>query len=171
METGLDFWEQFNRHYADLYRFARRMLGNCEGAEDVAQEAMLRFARDKAGKLYGESARKWLFVVARNLCISQLRRRSSHSTVSLDECVETCSLTPNPSDAAVSNERGRQIERAIAKLPADMREVIVLREYEAMNYEEISGIVDCPIGTVRSRLARARAELRKHLMPLLEEKL
>lgn len=167
----MDIWTNFNHHYADLYRFARRMLCNHESAEDVTQEAMLRFARDKAGKLDGESARKWLFVVARNLCISCLRNQSENGEISLDEGVWNCSSGLTPSDKTLANERDRYIELAIAKLPHDMREVIILREFEDMNYEEISGLVGCPVGTVRSRLARARSELRKHLTPFMEGRL
>ena len=167
----MDIWKNFNHHYSDLYRFTRRMLCNHEGAEDVTQETMLRFARDKAGKLKGESARKWLFAVARNLCISQLRHKANHGEIRLDEHVETRSSNPNPSEKALSNERTRLIEKAVGKLPEDMREVIILREYEGMNYKEISGIIGCPVGTVRSRLARARMELHKQLAPFMEGKL
>lgn len=167
----MDIWKNFNHHYADLYRFARRILCSHESAEDVTQEAMLRFARDKAGKLNGESARKWLFVVARNLCMSQLRYRSANGETLLDEYVEAGSSTVTPSDNILTNERDKQIEKAISRLSPDMREIIILREYEDMNYKEISKITGCPIGTVRSRLARARAELRKRLTPFMEEKL
>ena len=120
-------------------------------------------------RVEGESARKWMFVVARNLCISLLRRSSTRGEVPLDCCAENISTDPIPPEKALANERNRQIERAIGKLPDDMREVIILREYEGMDYEEISGIVKCPIGTVRSRLARARAILQKELAPYMEE--
>lgn len=165
----MDIWKNLNHCYADLYRFARRMLSSHENAEDVAQETMLRFARDKAGKLEGESARKWMFVVARNLCISQLRSAANNLQTSFDDPAQTCSTGPDPSDNAMVNERNRKIEKAVLKLPDEMREVIILREYEGLNYKEISGIIDCPVGTVRSRLARARVELQKQLSPFMEE--
>lgn len=165
----MDIWKNINREYADLYRFAARILLSHEEALDVTQETILRFARDKAGKLEGESARKWMFVVARNLCISLLRRSSTRGEVPLDDCAENISTEPIPPERALAHERNRQIERAIGKLPDDMREVIILREYEDMSYEEISGIIKCPIGTVRSRLARARVILQKELAPFMEE--
>ena len=167
----MDIWQNFNRHYADLYCFTRRLLCNHENAEDVTQETMLRFARDKAGKLTGESARKWLFVVARNMCVSVIRKETNRNEAALENIPEISSSSPTPSDRALSNERNRIIEQAVATLPFDMREVIILREYEGMNYEEISGIADCPVGTVRSRLARARAELRRLLTPFMEDEL
>ncbi len=167
----MNFRENFIDHYADLYCFARRMLGSHANAEDVTQEAMLRFVRNKAGELEGISCRKWLFVVVRNLCISQLRHKASRVEFSLDECAEACSCFTTPSDSALSNERAVQVENAIAGLSPDMREVIILREYESMNYEEISGIIGCPVGTVRSRLARARSELQRRMKPFMEEKI
>lgn len=165
----MDIWKNFNHLYADLYRFARRMLFSHENAEDVAQETMLRFARDKAGKLEGESARRWMFVVARNLCISQLRHNVNNREILFDDCGETSSSTPDPLDNTLAKEQSQRIEQAIRKLPDDMREIIILREYEGMNYKEISGIVDCPVGTVKSRLARARVELHRQLAPFMEE--
>lgn len=167
----MDIWKNFNHLYADLYRFARRMLFSHENAEDVAQETMLRFARDKSGKLEGESARRWLFVVARNLCVSHLRHTANNREILFDDCGETSSPTPDPSDNTLAEEQNQRIEQAIKNLPYNMREVIILREYEGMNYKEISGIVDCPAGTVKSRLARARVELQRLLAPFMEDKL
>lgn len=168
---SLDIWKNFNRQYADLYRFARRILCNHESAEDITQEAMFRFARDKAGKLDGEPARKWLFTVARNLCISRLRKESGRNEITLKYEDITPSSKPAPPDMLITDEKCRIIEQAISRLPHNMREVIVLREYEGMDYKEISGFIDCPVGTVRSRLARARSELKKHLAPYMEDNL
>lgn len=165
----MDSWANFHRHYQDVFRFAYRMLGRSESAEDVAQEALLRMARNRSKQLEGESARRWLFVVARNLCLSHLRHSTRHPEVPLDAVRETQSPTPNPADAAVANERSTLIKNAVTQLPPAMREVVTLREYEDMNYAQIAEIVGCSLGTVKSRLARAREELRRRLQPLLEE--
>ena len=165
----MDSTEIINRHYEALYRFARRMVGNSETAEDVVQEAFLRMARNGPQALEGESARRWLFVVARNLCLSHFRRSVAHPEEPLDACPEVPAPGPNPSETAQTAERSRWIADAVAQLPPPMREVVILREYEGMNYAQIAEIAGCSLGTVRSRLARAREELGKRLRPLLEE--
>lgn len=165
----MESWARFERHYPDVYRFACRMLGNCDAAEDVAQEAMLRMARNCSKRLEGESARRWIFVVARNLCVSRLRRAARHPEVPLEACPEARSKGPNPAESAAASERSRLIRDAIAQLPVAMREVVVLREYEDMDYAQIAEIIGCSLGTVKSRLARAREKLRRRLQPLLEE--
>lgn len=165
----MEFAEHINRHYESLYRFAYRMLGNSEMAEDVVQEVFLRMARNSPRNPDGESVRRWLFVVARNLCLSHLRRSAAHREEPLDVCPEVPFPGLNPAEVAQMAERSKWIKDAVAQLPPAMREVVILREYEGMNYAQIAEIAGCPLGTVRSRLARAREELRKRLQPLLEE--
>ena len=165
----MEFAEHINRHYESLYRFAYRMLGSCETAEDVVQEVFLRMARNSPRNPDGESVRRWLFVVARNLCMSHLRRRAVQREEPFDVCPEVLSPGLNPAEVAQMAERSKWIKDAVAQLPPAMREVVILREYEGMNYAQIAEIAGCPLGTVRSRLARARQELRKRLQPLLEE--
>ena len=161
--------EHIKRHYESLYRFAYRMLGNSEMAEDVAQEALLRMVHHRPQGLEGESVRRWLFVVARNLCMSHLRRRAARREEPLDDAPEVPSPGLNPAEIAQMAERSKWIRDTVAQLPPAMREVVILREYEGMNYAQIAEIANCSLGTVRSRLARAREELRKRLQPLLEE--
>ncbi len=163
----MDIWKNFNSYYADLYCFARRMLFSHEKAEDIAQETILRFVRDKSGRLNGEPARKWLFVVARNLCISDLRSSSKNREIPIENHERASGS--DPSVDILEDERNKKIEQALSQLSDDMREIIILREYEGMNYREISGIINCPAGTVKSRLARARTELQKLLAPFMED--
>lgn len=164
----LDFQRCFSQHYSGLFRFAFRMLGSRESAEDVAQEAFLRLARGGEPHLEGEGARRWLFVVARNLCLSRLRRRGRE--VSLEVFPEQASSRPGPADAALAEERRGLVREAVARLAPPLREILVLREYEEMSYAEIADVTGCSLGTVRSRLSRARRKLRESLEPLLEEK-
>jgi len=165
----MDFWTDFSQHYSDLYRFAYRLLGRSAAAEDVVQETFLRTARNHAKQLEGEPARRWLFVVARNLCVSHMRRVVRHREVPLDAGPETRSQRPNPREAVAAGERAEFVENAVAQLPPAMREVVVLREYEGMDYAQIADIVGCSLGMVKSRLARAREQLRVLLEPLLED--
>jgi RNA polymerase sigma-70 factor, ECF subfamily len=156
----------FDEHYGDVYRFAYRMVGGRETAEDVAQEAFLRLAGQRNGMLRGESARRWLFVVARNLCLSHLRQAARHQVVAIDPAHPSEDATP--AQAEMARERRECVAEAIGALPPHMREALVLRVYEGLSYAEIGSIVGCAEGTVKSRLARAREELKRRLGPLME---
>lgn len=164
----LDFPQCFSDHYSNLAGFAYRMLGCRESAEDAAQEAFLRLARKGDARLEGEAARRWLFVVTRNLCMSQLRKRGRE--VSLETAPEQKSGLPTPREEALARERERLVREALGRLAPPLREVVALREYEEMSYAEIAEVAGCSVGAVRSRLSRAREELREILKPLLEEK-
>lgn len=158
----MDDSNDISRLFKDLYRYAARMLGRTDLAEEVAQEALTRLAG--GGRvLEGEAARRWLFVVARNLCLSQLRHQTRHPEVPLDEGAAFAAADPDPAAAALAGERRRLVAEAVAALPPAMREVIILREYEEMDYAQIAEVIGCQIGTVKSRLARAREELRQRL--------
>ena len=165
----MDFWTDFFQHYTDVYRFAYRLLGRSVAAEDIVQETFLRAARNHAKHLEGEPARRWLFVVARNLCVSHLRHAARHPEVPLDAGPETRSQRPNPAEIVDASERAGFVKDAVAQLSPAMREVVVLREYEGMDYAQIADIVGCSLGTVKSRLARARGQLRVRLEPMLED--
>ena len=135
----------------------------------MVQEACLRLVRGARPLEAPGAIRRWLFVVVRNLCLSQLRRGARRRMQSLEEVAEPHAQGPDPASAFAAGERSRQIAEAVARLPLELREVLILREYEAMNYEAIAAIVEIPLGTVRSRLARARETLRRSLRPLWEE--
>lgn len=154
-------------HYTDLHRYAWRMLGGAEEARDVVQEACLRLIERAGASLDGEHARRWLFVVVRNLCMSRLRERPR--TVALDICAEPVSTQPGPARRALEAERGRRVREAVAALPPHLREAVILREYEGLDYARIAEITGVAAGTVKSRLARARERLRHDLTPMMEE--
>ena len=164
----MQFWDNLDKHYGDVYRFAYRMVGESSIAEDIVQESFLRMARNQAKNLEGESARKWLFVVARNLCVSHLRRSVRHRKVSIDVCPHIRSAEPDPGQSMCANDRSRLVAEAVSELPSDMREVVILREYEGMDYAQVAEVVGCAVGTVRSRLARARDRLRVSLQSVWE---
>lgn len=165
----MDFLKFFKDNYSSVYCYAFRMTSSRENAEDIAQEAFLRVAQ-KADLFQGdEEARRWTFTVARNLCLDSLRKRSSHNQVPLEDIYEPQSSGPNPSISAIEGERNLIIRKAVLDLPPDLREILILRAYENMDYAGISEITGCPTGTVKSRLARAREILRKTMKPVLEE--
>ena len=156
----------FEENHRDVWQFAYRMLGNREAAEDVAQETFVRMMSNGKTHLDGAQARRWLFTVARNLCVDKLRRDLRQAASRNTAGWQGPALTP--AEAQSATERRELVARAVAGLPVHLREAIVLRTYEQMSYAEMGVVLGCPVGTVRSRLARAREQLEKRLKPLME---
>ena len=151
-----------------------RMLSNREDAMDISQEVFITVFKS-LGR-FQERARfgTWLYRITVNRCRDELRRRGSvkHTRpASLDAGDGTLPAGPaaGPVEQAEAGELEALIELAIAELPDDVREVLVLRDTQDLNYEQIAAIVDVPVGTVRSRLNRARTLLRERLGPMLEK--
>jgi RNA polymerase sigma-70 factor (ECF subfamily) len=146
-------------HLDAAYNLARWLTRNDEDAQDVVQEAVLRAFRFFDG-LRGE-AKPWLLSIVRNACFTWLQANRPADTVALDE--EAIELLPGndegPEVQAARNLDRRMLNEAIAALPAQFREVLILRELEDLSYKDIARIADVPIGTVMSRLSRARALL------------
>ena len=145
-------------HLGAAYNLAR-WLGGRDG-EDVAQDAMLRAFRAFDG-FRGGDAKAWLLAIVRNCHYTAVGR--TRKTVPLPEQGENdiASDAPDPERSAIDADRARKLNQAIASLPDEFRETLVLREMEDMSYREIAEITGAPIGTVMSRLARARALLRE----------
>lgn len=152
-------------HLGAGYNLARWLLRDEPRAEDAVQEACMRALRYFSA-LKGDDARSWFLGVVRNVCLDHLRRLGTQEENGLEvEAMEAAQLAAGRGsvDPASSLEHQRQRQRvnaAVRALPPAMREVIVLREIEGLEYAEIASIVGIPIGTVMSRLARARARLR-----------
>lgn len=164
----VDSLDAVRQNYRDLYRFVYRMAGNRETAEDIVQEAFLRLSRDEPNLPDEIAVRRWLYVVARNLCISQFRRDSRMSRTPLDDESDFAASDRSAPDAILDGERTQLVQMAVQSLPPPLREVVILREFENLNYLDIASVVGCPVGTVRSRLAKARDFLKDKLQPLLE---
>jgi RNA polymerase sigma factor (sigma-70 family) len=157
-------------HLDAAYNLARWLLKDDDHARDAVQDAYLRAFRF-FDHLHGEEARPWLLAIVRNACYSLLgKRRQLGDQVEFDE--ERDSEFAEPSAAAHGGDPAVQlfrktekvrIDEAIERLPSVYREVIVLRELEELAYEEIAQIANVPVGTVMSRLSRARAMLRARL--------
>ena len=159
----------YRREHADLFRFAYRMTQNREEAEDMVQEAFLRMARDGARMLDGEAARRWLFVVVRNLCLEHFRKAGRWPRANGAGILEDQAGPETAEEHGSDRERAEWVRKAIAALAPPWREVILLREYHGMAYAEMAEVLGCSEGTVKSRLARARGALKECLEPAWEE--
>jgi RNA polymerase sigma-70 factor (ECF subfamily) len=151
-------------HLDAAYNLARWLTRNDHDAEDVVQEACLR-AHQFFGGFHGADGRAWLLTVVRNTCYTWLaRNRPRTPVVAFDEHKHS-SADPgaSPPSLALRGEDRELLRQALEQLPPEYREVIVLRELEGLSYKEIAGITGIPLGTVMSRLARARERLQKAL--------
>jgi RNA polymerase sigma-70 factor (ECF subfamily) len=152
-------------HLDAAYRFAR-WLGRSEpDAEDVVQEAMLRAWR-AFEDLREPDAKAWLLAIVRNCAASLHRREQRRGHVPLPEehgpdGAAMVAPSGDPEGAVTELEQQRVLRRLLAELPEDQREVLVLREIEELNYREIAAVIGAPIGTVMSRLSRARGALKR----------
>ena len=152
-------------HLDDAYTLARYLLRDEHDAQDVVQEASLRALRYFDGYSGGD-ARAWLLAIVRNCSLTWRRqRRVDDRTVPFeDAAVLATDDADAPDAAAVQASEQARVQQAIAALPDEFREVIVLREFEELSYKEIAEVVQIPCGTVMSRLARARTRLARILL-------
>ena len=164
--------ESFEREalpYLDsLYRYGLRLCGDPVQAEDLVQETMVKAFRSWERYAIGTNIRAWLFTIMRNTLISQYRRRRKHAeSVDISEVdgfiVFDAIYNPNPSERFFDRLVDEEVVGAIDSLSADYREIVVLADVEDLTYEEIAEVVGIPIGTVKSRLHRARRMLQRKL--------
>lgn len=166
-------WQRFERlalpHLDAAYNLARWLTHNDHDAQDVVQDAVMRAMRYIDG-LRAEGARGWLLQIVRNTCYTWLKTNRPAERVILDDVDDAwqdfpAPATDEPHAVALRNADREQLNAAIAALPVAYREVLVLREMEDFSYSDIARIAEIPIGTVMSRLARARGLLRIALAP------
>jgi RNA polymerase sigma-70 factor (ECF subfamily) len=157
-------------HVAAAYNLARWLTGNDHDAEDVVQEAYLRAYQFFDG-FRGGDGRAWLLRVVRNTCYTWLEKnRGREPVVPFDEAAHSGARPePGPEAPLVAGEDRELLRRALADLPHEFREAIVLRELEGLSYKEIAAVTDTPMGTVMSRLARARERLHEGLARCIPE--
>jgi RNA polymerase sigma-70 factor (ECF subfamily) len=170
------FAELIRHHFDRIYRIAWRVLGGAADAEDVAQEAFLKAYRALAS-FRGDSAfYTWLYRIAINTAKNALvsnRRRPVDFDLDLQDPEQydrhaRLKEGDTPEGVLLTEEIRSVVEKAMEQLPEDLRTAIVLRELEGLSYEEIAEAMDCPVGTVRSRIFRAREAIDKKLKPLLD---
>ena len=169
-------YELIVKRYKDqLLNFVYRFLGNHEEAEDVVQETFLRVYRNRHAYQRVAKFSTWIYTIAGNLARTELRRRNRRRIFSLSnmgvddkeyEISDEFSSPEKHTNTVLSEEI---IQKEINKLSPKFREVIILRDIQELSYEEISKIIRVPIGTVKSRVNRARLRLQSRLKPLLDK--
>ena len=155
-------------HLADAYALARWLTGNATDAEDVVQDACLRAFRGIGG-FAGGNARAWVLTITRHAAFTWLSKNRSPMLVMVDDVEEAerkglsrglpTEAGATPEAALIAQADARRLEAAIAQLPLPFREALVLRDVQGLDYKEIAQVTKVPIGTVMSRLARARRRL------------
>lgn len=159
------------RYQSQAYNVAYRLLGNRDAAADATQEAFLK-AYQRLHQLRGNTFRPWLLRIVTNTCYDMLRQYARRPTQSLEPAEEDDepdrlarwqSPEASPEEIALRHEIHRVIQEGLLTLSPEHRAVVVLSDIEGLNYEEIAQALNVPVGTVKSRLSRARARLRDYL--------
>jgi RNA polymerase sigma-70 factor (ECF subfamily) len=151
-----------------ILRFARRMCRNDADADDVLQDTMLAASshlRDFEGR---SSLSSWLYALARSACTRKRRGLANRPATDADDLAERADLAPSPEGVAAARELAALLERALAAIPEQHREVLVLRDVEGLSAAEAAEVLGIGVDALKSRLHRARAALRDAIAPLLE---
>jgi RNA polymerase sigma-70 factor (ECF subfamily) len=165
---GKAFAALVTRHQGRIYRFLLRLLHSPDDALELTQDTFLHAYQGMAGWRPEATFKTWLFRIARNLAFDRLRRDKLVSFVELDEGTDPPDPSAGPEALAETAERLRLLEGALQRLAAEHREVLLLREIEDLSYDEIAAVLNLNAGTVKSRIARARAALLAQLSPMTE---
>src|SRR6266480_1035032 len=146
-----------------VFGVALRMLRNRGEAEEIAQEVFLRVHR-AVGDFRGEAKLStWLYAITSRLCLNRLASGERRMAREGEESLERLRADADPAAHAERGELEAALQRAITELPEERRVVVVLRDFEGLSYEEIAAALDLPFGTVRSRIHRARTDLKEKL--------
>lgn len=157
---AVDIGALVDAHYAALYRYAYRLCGTTQEAEDLTQEAFCQ-AQNKLSQLREPGrAKAWLFTILRNAYLHRLRSSKHEKHVSFDRIAELPEATPDSAPMLDS----AQLQKALNELPEVFRTPIILYYFEEFSYRDIADQMNVPLGTVMSRLARAKTFLRERLM-------
>jgi len=170
-EGDIDAFEVLiSRYEARVYTIAYRYIGNYNDASDLAQEALIRVYRSIYSFRGDSSFLTWLYRVVTNVCKDELRRRAREKTVSMDE-LEERGLTPavepghrSLEDFILRKEWQDEVQEVLNTLSEEHRAVVIMRDIQGYSYEEIAHFLECSLGTVKSRLNRARSTLKDRLI-------
>ncbi len=164
----------FERHRTLVYRFAYQMAGRRDDAEDIVQEAFVRAYQNL--DRYRDQAKftTWLLRIATNLCTDQVRMHNRRNALEQQEAKGaldwmTSPVNEDPVDNMDADQRKDALKRALNALPIHHKTVIVLRDIEERDYDDIASVLNCTVGGAKLRVLRARRALRDRLRPLLEE--
>jgi RNA polymerase sigma-70 factor (ECF subfamily) len=157
-----------HRYQDKVYSIVSNYVGAGEDALDLTQEAFVK-AYSQLARFRGQSSfYTWLYRIAVNVSIDHMRRQATRRSLSLEQVVESGAQiegdeSPDPQDAAEISLLGDELRAALEALPARLRSVVILHDVEGMTHQEIGETLGCSVGTAKSRLSRARAELRRRL--------
>ncbi|CCO09298.1 RNA polymerase sigma factor [Desulforamulus hydrothermalis] len=154
-----------------VYTIAYRLMGNHADAADLAQEAFIKIYQALPNFRGDSSFSTWIYHITVNVCRDELRKRQRRPTVSLDEpaadgnnnTYEIRSVAPGPEEMLDRSETQAMIQQCLNALSDDYRTILVMREIQELSYEEIADILGCSLGTVKSRLSRARQALKEKI--------
>lgn len=165
VDTEVLFRQLVEAHQQRLYRFVLRRIGNSSDAEDLAQQAFVEAARSLESFRGGSELSTWLYGIAMNLVRNHLSRAPHRRYQFEDEeaLQDISSGQPDPSQQLELKQSNALLLREIGELPAEMRDVLLMVAVDDLSYEEAAVLLSVPIGTVRSRVSRARSSLRKRL--------
>jgi len=159
-----DFEQIFLPHLDAAYNLARWLLRNDQDAEDAVQEAYMR-AYKAFARFRGGDGKAWFMTILRNVCYTMIKKLRSHETPEpFDEEIHQPAGEVEMQEAFRQKANAESLHGALEKLPDEFREIIVLHDLEGLAYKEIAAVVGIPIGTVMSRLARARGRLRAEII-------
>jgi len=174
-ENKQAFEELIMRYQHKVYNTTFRMLGNHDDALDMAQETFIRVYKSLTSFRKNSSFSTWLFRITTNICRDELRKRQRKlKTLSISGGEEKNKIIlgddekNNPEKISMSKELSTTIQEKVNQLPTEQKMVFVLREFQDLSYQEIADILDISIGTVKSRLSRARKALREDLNKIIK---
>jgi len=166
VEGYCDAFEQILLRYERLiHHIARRYFTNPEDALDATQDAVIRVYKGLPNVVIREDGtlKAWICTVTANTCLDIVRKRRIVADELTDDVISSSPTLPSAEESAIANERAREILSAIEKLPDDHRMVLILRDMQGLSYEELAEALGITLGTVKSRLNRARSALKKML--------
>lgn len=157
-----------------IYQTAFAMMGNEHDAADAVQEVFIKIYKSIGGFMGKSKLDTWIYRITTNVCIDELRRRNRYVQFSLNGenddgmMLQIPDTSPIPEEIALNSEMKKELFRLVSELPAPFRVIITLKDIQELSYNEISEILNCPLGTVKSRIARARQALVREIQKNIE---
>lgn len=165
--SDLAFVNLYNRYKHSAYVYCLKILGDGDAAKDIVQGVFLKVYERRSQLLHPERFKSWLLMIARNDCLT-MKRKASWTAELPEESEDT--LASPPTSAVEKEEEIALVAQAIARLQPEMKEVVILREYDNLSYKEIADVLGVAESTVKSRLFSARQQLYARLKPMFEER-
>ncbi|MBD3183692.1 sigma-70 family RNA polymerase sigma factor [Candidatus Poribacteria bacterium] len=156
------------RYKDSIFNFTYRFLADYHQAQDLTQETFLRLLKNSERYKSRDKFKPWLYKIAANLCKNEIRNKKRHPKISLDEYIKIenpiASSYSSPDEAYERKELSHLVKDILASIPEDQRMIILMREYQDLSYEEISSALGCSLGAVKSKIYRARQNIKEILI-------